>query len=72
MPNVMKSKAIKKNTGLTIAAGIVILLMGLFAMGSPLVAGTSLTVMVGVMLIIGGISQLMFGIAARGAVNKLV
>lgn len=64
--------AIKRNTGLTIAAGIVILLMGLFAMGSPYVAGASLAVMVGVMLIIGGISQLVFAIKAGSGLLSII
>ena len=52
--------AIKKNSGLTIATGVVMLLMGIFAMASPLVAGASLAVMVGILLLIGGVSQLVF------------
>ncbi|MFC1681365.1 HdeD family acid-resistance protein [Pseudomonadota bacterium] len=58
---------VKKNSGLTIAAGIVILLAGLLTMGSPFVAGISVAVMVGLFLIVGGIGQLLFAIkAGRG------
>ena len=51
---------IKKNAGITIAIGTILLLMGLFAMGSPLVAGVSIAMLVGVALIIGGMGQLVF------------
>jgi len=58
---------VKKNSGLTIAAGIIILLAGLLTMGSPLIAGISLAVMVGLFLFVGGIGQLLFAIkAGRG------
>ena len=53
---------IKKNAGLTIAMGVILLLMGFLAMGSPLVAGLSVAMMVGIVLIIGGIGQLVFAI----------
>ncbi len=51
---------IKKSTGSVIFTGVIILLMGLFAMGAPLIAGLSLALMVGALLIIGGIGQLIF------------
>ena len=38
---------IKKNSGLTIAIGVLVLLMGFLAMGSPLIAGLSVSLMVG-------------------------
>jgi len=53
---------IKKNSGLTIAMGAILVLMGFLAMGAPLVAGLSVTMMVGITLIIGGIGQLVFAI----------
>lgn len=64
--------AIKKNTGLTIAAGVITLLMGLFAMGSPLVAGASVALMVGVLLIIGGITQLGFAFKAGSGIWAII
>jgi uncharacterized membrane protein HdeD (DUF308 family) len=36
---------IKKNSGLTIAVGVILLLLGLLAMGSPLVAGLSVAIL---------------------------
>ena len=51
---------IKKNSGLTIATGVIVLLMGLLAMGSPFIAGLSIAMVVGILFIIGGIGQLAF------------
>ena len=64
--------AVKKNTGLTIAAGIIVLLMGIFALGSPFVAGVSVALMVGILLIIGGISQLLFAFKAGGGIWAII
>jgi len=63
---------VKKNSGLTIAMGIIVLLMGLFAMGSPLIAGLSLAMAVGIMLIVGGIGQLVFAVKARTGVFSII
>jgi len=41
---------------------ILVLLMGLLAMGSPLVVDLSVAMMVGIMLIVGGIGQLLFAV----------
>ena len=48
---------IKKNARLAVIVGILMLVCGILAIGSPLVAGLSVTVIVGVMLLIGGIGQ---------------
>ena len=64
---------IKKNSGLTIVMGIILLLMGFFAMGSPLVAGLSVAMMVGIILIIGGIGQLVFAIkSGKGLLTMIL
>jgi len=63
---------VKKNSGLTIALGIVVLLMGMFAMGSPLIAGVTLAIAVGFMLIIGGVSQLVFALKARTGLFSII
>jgi len=55
---------IKKNAGLTMLLGGVMVLVGFLSIGSPLVAGLSVTMMVGIMLIVGGIGQLVFAIKA--------
>ena len=44
----------QKSSGTIIANGILLLLMGIFAMGSPFIAGLSLVMMVGITLIVGG------------------
>lgn len=63
---------IKKNSGITIAVGVILLLMGFLVMGSPMFVAVSLTLVVGVMLIIGGIGQLVFAVKTDEAVAPLV
>ena len=49
--------AIRRNARTAIIAGIVMLICGVLAVGAPLAAGLSLTIFVGVLLGVGGISQ---------------
>ena len=64
---------IKKNAGLTIVLGVIVALMGLVAMGSPFIAGLSITIAVGILLIVGGVSEVFFAIKARsGFVSILI
>lgn len=49
--------AIRRNAGLTVASGVILVLAGLLAILSPFVAGLSITIMVGVLLALSGISQ---------------
>ena len=64
---------IKKNSGLTIAVGFILVVMGLLAIGSPFVAGLSVSIMVGALLAVGGISQLVFAFKTeRGGVFTIV
>ncbi|GMR06789.1 MAG: HdeD family acid-resistance protein [Gammaproteobacteria bacterium] len=53
-------EGIKKNAGTAITMGIILLIMGIFSMGSPLIAGISIAMMVGGLLVVGGIGQLVF------------
>lgn len=53
---------IKKNAGSTIVIGIIVLIVGFLAMGAPLITGLSIALLIGVMLILGGIAQLVFSI----------
>ena len=53
---------LKKNSKHITAMGVILLLVGLLAMGSPFVAGLSLALMVGIMLVIGGVSHLVFAV----------
>ena len=55
---------IQKSSRLSITMGTIILLVGLLAIGSPFIAGLSLTMLVGVILILGGIGQLVFAVTA--------
>jgi len=49
---------IKESAGAAIAVGFVLVIAGFLAMSSPLIAGLSVSVFVGVMLLIGGSGQL--------------
>jgi len=53
---------IKKNAGMAIGLGIIVLIIGFLAMGSPFITGLSVALLVGIMLILGGIAQLIFSI----------
>ena len=55
---------VKQNSGLVITLGVVMLIIGTLAMFSPLVAGLSIAITVGVLLILGGVSQLFFAFKA--------
>ncbi len=55
---------IKKNAGAAIGVGIFLVVVGFLAIGSPLVAGLSVTIAVGVLLIIGGAGELAFAVKA--------
>ena len=48
---------IRKNAGLTVVSGVILLIAGTLAILSPFVAGVSITIMVGAMLAISGIGQ---------------
>jgi uncharacterized membrane protein HdeD (DUF308 family) len=60
---------IKKNARLAVIIGIIMLICGFLAIGSPLAAGLSVTIFVGAMLIVGGISQCFLAFQA-GAFGK--
>jgi len=48
---------VKTNYGLTVVGGLIVLLMGLFAIGPPFVAGILLAVAVGYLLIVGALAN---------------
>ena len=48
---------IRENASLAVTSGVVLIIAGMLALFSPLVAGLSITIMVGVLLLISGISQ---------------
>ncbi len=48
---------IKENASLAVTSGVILIIAGTMALMSPLVAGSYSTIMVGVLLVIGGIGQ---------------
>ena len=64
--------AIRQNAGLTVAAGVVLLIAGLLAILSPFVAGLSITIMVGALLALSGISQCFLAFRAGAFGRALV
>jgi uncharacterized membrane protein HdeD (DUF308 family) len=60
---------IKKNAGLTVVSGVILVIAGTLAIFSPFAAGVSITILVGVMLAVGGISQCFLGFKA-GALGR--
>jgi uncharacterized membrane protein HdeD (DUF308 family) len=48
---------IRENAKLAVVSGVILILAGTFAVLSPMIAGLSITILVGVSLIIGGIGQ---------------
>ena len=60
---------IRSNATLTLIIGIVMIVAGILAIGSPAVAGLSLTIMVGAMLAVSGISECFLAFKA-GAFGK--
>jgi len=60
---------IKKNARLAVIIGMIMLICGFLAIGSPLAAGLSVTIFVGAMLIVGGIAQCFLAFQA-GAFGK--
>jgi uncharacterized membrane protein HdeD (DUF308 family) len=55
---------IRESAGAAIAVGVVLVIAGGLAIGSPIVAGLSVSLFVGVMLLIGGIGQLVLAYKA--------
>jgi uncharacterized membrane protein HdeD (DUF308 family) len=51
---------IKQNAGLATGMGILVLVAGILALSTPAVAGLSVAMLVGFMLIMGGVGQLYF------------
>lgn len=56
---------LKKNSGWLIALGIVLLLLGILALSSPLVAGIAVELLVGSFLLIGGMVQAAFALSVK-------
>ena len=52
---------IKKNAGLAVVSGIILLITGTLAILSPFVAGVSITILVGAMLAVSGWALVFIG-----------
>ena len=63
---------IKENAGVAIAVGAIVMLIGLLVMASPMVAGISVAMMVGVMLVISGIAQLVFAFKSGSGIFAII
>ena len=48
---------IRKNAGLTVVSGVILIIAGTFAILSPLYAGLSITILVGALLAVGGVGE---------------
>lgn len=61
-------EGIQENAGITIGTGICLLILGIFSVATPVAAGVSLTFLVGITLIAGGILKcaLAFKVGAFG------
>lgn len=60
---------IKRNARIAVIIGIIMVICGVMAVGSPLAAGVSVTMFVGIMLATGGIAQCVLAFQA-GALGK--
>ncbi len=63
---------IKKNSKVIIITGAVLLFMGLLAMGAPLIAGLSLAMIIGIMLVLAGFGQLVFSIKTDSSFFSII
>jgi len=57
-------EVIKRSSGLVIAIGVLLLILGFLALGAPLAAGLSVAAAVGLLLLFGGLAQLFFAFRA--------
>lgn len=64
--------AAKPNVTSLYVLGILTVLMGLFAVSAPLVAGTAIIFVVGILMLIAGVAQIAGGLGAEGMSHKLL
>lgn len=55
---------IRKNSGTATWMGVALLVLGVLSLGAPLIAGVSIAVTMGLMLLVGGVSQLFYAVKA--------
>ena len=63
------SQTIKKVSGAVTVWGVLTIILGVLAMGAPLVTGLALAVMIGISMIIAGLAQTMYAFQA-GSVGR--
>jgi uncharacterized membrane protein HdeD (DUF308 family) len=56
---------IRENSGWVIAQGVAMLFFGVLAMGSPLVTGIAIAWLVGCVIVIGGVTRVVFAFRAK-------
>ena len=56
----------KKSKGLLIGLGILNIIFGFVALGSPLIAGAAVTMLIGIMLTLSGVFELIFSFSKHG------
>jgi uncharacterized membrane protein HdeD (DUF308 family) len=54
------ASAVKKNAGLAMLLGVVMIILGVLALFTPLAAGGAVAIIVGLFLLVGGFSQFLF------------
>lgn len=68
MANELPTRSIaRESAGWTIAFGVLLIILGLFALMAPFIAGVAIAVMLGWLLIIGGIAHFVVAWHIRGA-----
>ena len=55
---------LKKHSTFAIVTGIVLVVLGIFAMGSPLFTGVAVAIMVGILMVFSGITRTVFSFGA--------
>ena len=60
----MSNEQVIKPSGTLILPGVALIILGILAMLAPLIAGVSIAILVGIMLMAGGLSQIFFAFKA--------
>jgi len=63
--NATAVNAVKENAGMSIGLGILLVILGIMAMGSPLVTGVAVSMMAGAFLFVGGVFRCIYAFKAR-------
>jgi uncharacterized membrane protein HdeD (DUF308 family) len=60
---------IKQNARMAVITGVILLICGILSIGAPFAAGVSITILVGLLLVVGGVTQCVLAFQA-GAFGK--